>query len=141
MNTVANCVEKSFCFKILTTHICAEKPGGWTDFHSAALGLPVKTRGAFHKSTSILSHTPSTREQTAVMSNVSRVKCAGNAARIGADVSADGYICISEGRAFLRQRRRSDTNAKAVAGGKNNTTAALRRQRAPNVLQKSNYNF
>lgn len=73
------------------------------------------------------------------MSNVSQVKRAGNAARIGADVSADGYICISEGRALLR--RRSDTNAKAVAGGKNNTTAALQRQRAASVLQNQNTFF
>lgn len=57
VHTVAKRKEKSLCFKILTTHICAEKPGGWTDFHSAAAGLPAKTRGAFHKSTSILSHT------------------------------------------------------------------------------------
>lgn len=75
------------------------------------------------------------------MSNVSQVKRAGNAARIGADVSADGYICISEGRALLRRRWwRSDTNAKAVAGGKNNT-AFLRRQCEASVLRNQNTFF
>lgn len=75
------------------------------------------------------------------MSNVSQVKRAGNAARIGADVSADGYICISEGTALRRRQRRSDTNAKAVAGGKNNTTAALRRQPMASVSRNQNTFF